>query len=131
MPRRTGWRVCSTPGCPEFSDRGGKCDDHRREAEQRRGTARQRGYGGGHETRFRPGVLARDPICVCPGCPMCSDADSACGRDSEHADHWPLSKRELILRGLDHNDPARGRGLCGLCHASSTANEMPGDFGIR
>lgn len=129
MTGRGGYRVCSVPGCPEYTDRGGKCPDHRREADQRRGTARQRGYGREHEKRFRPAVLARDPICVCPGCPKCSDPDSACARRSEHADHWPLSKRELIERGLDHNDPKRGRGLCGLCHASSTAHEQPGTFG--
>jgi len=48
-----------------------------------------------------------------------------------HADHWPLSKRELVERGLDHNDPTRGRGLCGLCHASATAQHQPGNFGLH
>ena len=67
---------------------------HRREAEQRRGSARQRGYGKGHETRFRPGVLARDPVCV-----LCGQAPSV------HADHWPLGRRELTARGLDPDDP--------------------------
>ena len=116
MPRRTGWRVCSTPGCPEFSQ-GGKCDDHKREAEQRRGSARQRGYGRGHEQRFRPGVLAKDPMCV-----LCGTAPSM------HADHHPLSRRELVERGLDPNDPQHGRGLCGPCHSKSTAEAQPGGW---
>lgn len=116
MPRRAGWRVCSTPGCPEFSQ-GGRCDGCRAEAEQRRGTARQRGYGRGHETRFRPGVLARNPVCV-----LCGKAPSV------HADHHPLSRRELVARGQDPDDPKHGRGLCGPCHSSETAKHQPGGF---
>lgn len=116
MPRRAGWRVCSTPGCPEFSH-GGRCDGCRAEAEQRRGTARQRGYGRGHEVRFRPGVLARDPVCV-----LCGKAPSV------HADHHPLSRRELVARGQDPDDPKHGRGLCQPCHAKETAQHQPGGF---
>lgn len=125
MPRRTGWRVCSTPGCPEYTE-GGRCTEHRREAEQRRGTARQRGYGGRHERRFRPGVLVRDPTCVC------SDERhghaAPCGRLSVHADHWPLSRRELVEQGLDPDDPQHGRGLCQPCHSSETARSQPGGW---
>lgn len=116
MPRRAGWRVCSTPGCPEFSQ-GGRCDGCRSEAEQRRGTARQRGYGRGHETRFRPAVLARDPLCA-----ICR------ARPSVHADHHPLSRRELVAQGLDPDDPKHGRGLCQQCHARETALHQPGGF---
>lgn len=116
MPRRTGWRVCSVPGCPEYTD-SGRCLDHRREAEQRRGTARQRGYGKSHESRFRPGVLARDPICV-----LCGTAPSV------HADHHPHSRRELADAGLDPNDPKHGRGLCTSCHSSETARHQPGGW---
>jgi 5-methylcytosine-specific restriction protein A len=125
MARRTGWRVCSTPGCPEFTQ-GGRCEDHRREAEAKRGTAKQRGYGGQHLTRFRPAVLAKDPTCVCteeghghPG---------PCGQPSKHADHWPLSRRELVEQGADPNDPKHGRGLCHSCHSKETATLQPGGF---
>jgi 5-methylcytosine-specific restriction protein A len=118
MPRRTGWRVCSKPGCPEFSQ-GGKCDDHRSEAEQRRGTARQRGYGKQHEQRFRPGVLARNPACVCVD--EAHGHGTPCAERSVHADHWPLSRRDLVEQGLDPDDPKRGRGLCGPCHSKETA----------
>lgn len=117
MGRRTGWRVCSTPGCPEYTDRGGKCDEHRAQAEKQRGTARQRGYGRDHETRFRPGVLAKHPVCV-----LCGE------RPSVHADHHPHSRRELQARGLDPNDPRHGRGLCQPCHSSETAKAQPGGW---
>ncbi|MFC4034555.1 holin [Streptomyces polygonati] len=128
MARRTGWRVCSVPGCPEFTQTG-RCDEHRREAEQRRGTARQRGYGQQHEQRFRPGVLRRDPVCTCPGCASCLRTGSGrCNRESLHADHWPLSRRELVAAGDDPDDPKHGRGLCGPCHSSHTASEQPGGW---
>jgi 5-methylcytosine-specific restriction protein A len=119
MPRRTGWRVCSVPGCPEFSQ-GGRCPEHRSEAEQRRGTARQRGYGKQHEQRFRPAVLARDPLCVCTE--ESHGHGTPCAQRSVHADHWPLSRRELEAQGKDPDDPANGRGLCTSCHSKETAN---------
>jgi 5-methylcytosine-specific restriction protein A len=116
MPRRGGWRVCTTPGCPEFTQHG-RCDGCRAEAEKKRGTAQQRGYGREHRTRFRPAVLARDPVCV-----VCRQKPSA------HADHHPLSRRELVERGLDPNDPQYGRGTCGPCHSSETARHQPGGW---
>lgn len=125
MPRRNSWRVCSVPGCPEFT-RDGRCETHRREAEQRRGSARQRGYGRGHETEFRPGVLAKHPNCVCTETPHGHAAP--CGKPSKHADHWPLDRRELQARGLNPNDPRHGRGLCGPCHSSETAQQQPGGW---
>lgn len=126
MAKHQRWRICSTPGCPEFTQRGGKCDEHRREAEQRRGTARQRGYDKQHEQHFRPAVLARDPHCVC------TDENhghgAPCGKPSIHADHWPLSRRELVAQGEDPNDPKHGRGLCTSCHSRSTARAQPGGW---
>jgi 5-methylcytosine-specific restriction protein A len=117
MARRTSWRVCSTPGCPEYTDQGGRCADCRAKAERTRGTARQRGYGREHEQDFRKAVLARDPMCV-----LCRTAPSV------HADHHPLSRRELVEQGLNPNDPANGRGLCGPCHSSETARHQPGGW---
>lgn len=126
MTRRRSLTVCSVPGCPEYTDQGGRCADHRAEAEQRRGTARQRGYGRRHETRFRPGVLTRDPAC------LCTDEDHGhgqpCGQPSVHADHYPLSRRELVAAGLDPDDPRHGRGLCGPCHSRETAKHQPGGW---
>ena len=116
MARRRAYAVCSVPGCPEFTD-SGRCEDHRREADQRRGTARQRGYGTRHETQFRAVVLARDPVCV-----LCKQAPS------RHADHHPDSRRELAAAGRDADDPRYGRGLCGPCHSSETAQHQPGGW---
>jgi 5-methylcytosine-specific restriction protein A len=116
VARRRALTICSVPGCPEYCT-SGRCEDHQRQAEQRRGTARQRGYGKGHETRFRPGVLAKDPVCV-----LCRKAPSV------HADHWPLSRRELIDARLDPDDPKHGRGLCGPCHSAETAQHQPGGW---
>jgi 5-methylcytosine-specific restriction protein A len=125
MTKSQSWRVCSVPRCPEYTQHG-KCDDHRSEAEKQRGSARQRGYGRGHESRFRPGVLARDPQCVC------TDEEhghgSPCAQPSVHADHWPLSRRELVEQQLDPDDPRHGRGLCSSCHNRSTAQAQPGGW---
>lgn len=120
MPRRAG-KVCSTPGCPELVPAGqGRCDECARKAERKRGSARDRGYDRAHETRFRPGVLARHPICQ-----LCGKAWSV------HADHHPLDRRTLVLRGMDPNDPAHGRGLCHSCHSIETAKHQPGGWAAR
>jgi 5-methylcytosine-specific restriction enzyme A len=108
--------VCPTNGCPELTA-GGPCTDCTRKREQARGSSSQRGYGRGHTTRFRRGVLARDPVCV------------RCRRAlSKHADHYPLSRDTLLLRGLDANDPRHGRGLCASCHSIETALHQGNNF---
>lgn len=112
-------KVCSLPGCPELTDQG-RCARHRVEAERRRGTAAQRGYGGRHLT-FRQAVLRRDPICRIDGC----------GKPSTDADHWPLDKRELRARGMDEHDPQYGRGLCHSHHSKSTSVAQPGGWNAR
>lgn len=106
---RKAMTVCSRPGCAQLCS-GGRCDGCKREAEQARGSASQRGYGRTHENRFRKGVLARDPFCR-----LCGQARSTV------ADHWPLSRRELVAKGLDADDPQHGRGLCASCHGKVTA----------
>ncbi|MDT0477387.1 holin [Streptomyces sp. DSM 41014] len=116
MPRHAGrLRICSTPGCPEYTAQG-RCPDCRAAADQARGGARARGYGRAHEG-FRAAVLARDPECV-----LCHNAPSV------HADHWPIDRRELVRRGDDPNDPQHGRGLCQPCHSTETAREQPGGW---
>lgn len=52
-------------------------------------------------------------------CVLCKRAPSV------HAEHWPLSRRELVAAGLDLDDPQHGR-LCGPCHSKHTASEQPG-----
>ncbi|MFE9684170.1 holin [Streptomyces sp. NPDC006285] len=127
MARRT-LTICTTSGCPEYTN-GGRCTGCRAEAEARRGTSTQRGYGSRHRTTFRAAVLRRDPTCVCPGCSSCLAAGSdRCVRESAHADHWPRDRRELVAAGEDPDDPQHGRGLCGPCHSSETARHQPGGW---
>lgn len=83
--------------------------------------ARDRGYNRDHETRFRPAVLARDPWCV-----LCLQLGAR--RRSTDADHWPLSRRQLLAHGLDPNDPDHGRGLCSWHHHSETARLQPAGY---
>jgi 5-methylcytosine-specific restriction protein A len=126
MPRAL--KVCSTPRCPELVT-AGRCDTCRGQAEQQRGTRQQRGYGRQHETRFRPGVLRRDPLCVCEE--QDHGHSAPCLAPSTVADHWPIDKRELRRLKLDEHDPARGRGLCKACHDKHTARTQPGGWHAR
>ncbi|MEU9333139.1 holin [Streptomyces sp. NPDC048290] len=119
MARGRELRICSTPGCPEYTT-GGRCPDCRAKADKQRGTSAQRGYGTEHRRRFRAAVLARDPVCV-----ACHQAPS------KHADHHPRSRRELQAAGLDPNDPQHGRGLCAACHSQETARHQPGGWNAR
>lgn len=126
MPRAL--KTCPTPGCPELVP-AGRCTACAAKAEARRGTARQRGYDGTHERRFRTGVLRRDPLCVCED--QAHDHGTQCLRPSIHADHHPRSRRELADAGLDPNDPHHGRGLCPSCHSKHTATAQPGGWNAR
>lgn len=114
-------KPCSTPGCPTLVPKGrSRCDTCTTTADKARGTAAQRGYTSrGHRT-FRDAVLARDPICK-----LCYR------RPSTVADHYPLSRRELVDAGLNPNDPTRGRGLCKPCHDTETAKHQPGGWANR
>jgi 5-methylcytosine-specific restriction protein A len=118
MPRAQ--RACPTPGCPNTTS-GGRCPGCVAAAALLRGTPADRGYGTAHRV-FRRAVLRRDPICVHP---------DGCTAPSEHADHWPLSLRELRALGLNPYDPARGRGLCQHHHMSDTARLQPGGWNAR
>lgn len=111
-------KKCNAPGCPELVAKGeGKCKRHRREAEVRRGSPSARGYGHRHRTVFREGVLAKNPICV-----LCHR------RPATEADHYPMSRDELLEAGLDADDPRYGRGLCHPCHSAETSRNQPGGW---
>ncbi|MEU9654208.1 holin [Streptomyces sp. NPDC048110] len=123
MPTRAP-RPCTTGGCPGTPVKGSaKCAECLGRSRRPRPSATAQGYDREHRDRFRTAVLARDPRCVC------DEADhghaSPCGAPSEHADHWPLSKRELRDRGLDDHHPAYGRGLCHPCHSRETGRHQP------
>lgn len=111
-------RVCNVHGCAVlFEGKSGRCPTHRREADRARGTSKERGYATRGHRQFRDAVLTRDPICV-----LCNLAFSTV------ADHYPLSRRELIELGRNPNDPAAGRGTCKPCHDRSTAQHQPGGW---
>jgi 5-methylcytosine-specific restriction protein A len=115
----TSRKPCSTPGCPALVPTGtGRCPHHATQGDAARGTATARGYGHRHRTRFREGVLAREPFC------------RLCHAPSTDADHWPRSRRELELAGDDPDDPQHGRGLCGPCHSTETAKHQPGGWHV-
>jgi 5-methylcytosine-specific restriction protein A len=107
------WRVCTNPDCPEIHQGQGRCPNCRGQADKAR---RPDGnpYGTAGHRRFRAAVLTRDPICT-----LCDIAVSTV------ADHHPLERKELALRGLDPDDPDRGRGLCKRCHDTHTAESNP------
>lgn len=114
MPRRQR-TPCPIAGCVQLTD-GGRCSEHKAQAEQHRGNFRQRGYGKGHQ-RFRRAVISRDVICR-----ICRAALATV------ADHYPDGRNELIAKGLDPDDPRYGRGLCKTCDSTQTAQRQPGGF---
>ena len=66
-------------------------------------------------------MLKRNPWCV------------LCLLEGRHtpavdADHYPLSRRQLIKQGMDPDDPANGRGLCSRHHKQETAKRQPGGW---
>lgn len=123
---RRALTTCSCQGCPGHTGacpqlvESGRCTGCQRTADRKRGTARQRGYGHRHETRFRRKVLRRNPVCV-----LCHAAPATV------ADHYPRGRDELVLLGLDPDDPQYGRGLCQTCDSAQTAQRQPGGFNIR
>lgn len=134
MATRVGWRgshqdslgrdhhmrVCSVAGCPTiYEGTTSRCPTHTRQADKGRGTARERGYATRGHQHFRNQTLSRDPICT-----LCFL------RESSVADHYPLSRRELIEQGMNPNDPQHGRGLCSSCHNKETAQNQPGGWNV-
>lgn len=112
--------VCSVPGCPALAY-GGRCETHKRKAEQDRGSAAERGYGGRAWRVARRAVLRRDPVCV-----VCNSAPSTL------PDHHPYSRKELLAMGVSDPDaPHRMRGVCASCHGKETAREQPGGWNRR
>lgn len=76
-------RPCSVIGCPELTDRGGKCQTHRAEAEAKRPIRQVRGYDAKHDReRRRVARLVRRGGVTCARCgqPIAPD-------DDWHLDH--------------------------------------------
>jgi 5-methylcytosine-specific restriction protein A len=132
MPQRPP-SPCAWPGCGVLVARG-RCEAHTTQqrvlSDQQRGSSVARGYGRGHNKRFRPAVLRRDRYCRCD-LTICDHGSGPCLRTSVVADHWPLSRRELVERGMDADDPRHGRGLCEPCDKRQTARRQPGGWHAR
>lgn len=110
-------KVCNVPGCPELhTNRGGRCDQHQRQARASR--VDNTVYNTPGHQAFRTAVLTRDPVCVTPGCYQWSTV----------ADHYPRTRRELVDQGLNPNNPDYGRGLCATHHNQWTAQTSPGGW---
>lgn len=108
-------RTCAR--CPAIVTNGSVCQRCQRASDRARGTSTERGYNSAGHARFRAAVLARDPVCV-----LCHKTWA------NTADHWPVSRRELIAQHLDPDNPTRGRGLCKRCHDRETATNQPGGW---
>ena len=110
---RAAFRPCTWPGCPELTIDGGRCPRHTREAnrgyDQRRGTAKQRGYDSTWE-RVRLIVLARDHY-LCRECIRGGYVNSVAMLAP--VDHIiPISQRPDLRLALSNLET-----LCHHCHA--------------
>ena len=97
-----------------------RCPTCSHAADTARGTATQRGYTTKGHRAFRAAVLTRDPVCV-----LCLATLATI------ADHYPISRRDLLAAGLDPNEPEQGRGHCKRCHDRETARLQPGGWNAR
>lgn len=108
-------KVCSR--CPNLVEQGVSMCPTCRAASDKARNAEPRGYNTTGHRSFRQAVLARDPICK-----LCGIAWATV------ADHYPMSRRDLVDAGLDADDPKHGRGLCSSCHNRETAIHQPGGW---
>lgn len=108
--------VCSTPDCPNTTERG-QCRVCRRRSDRRRPSSHQRGYD--HRwsvTRAR--YLAEHPVCEDPeGCTLLAT-------DVHHRDGQGPS-------GLHGHDPVNLEALCHSHHSRRTTVEQPGGWAAR
>lgn len=133
-------RICAHPQCPVPVDKG-YCPTHARELEQRRGSARQRGYTDAWE-RFRRGFfnklieLGILPVCGAslPTGPN-TQAYSQCAQEGRltaenlELDHDPPLTHEERLRATQgdrraFDNPNRVGFLCRACHARKTRSQQ-------
>lgn len=105
-------KVCAVPGCPELTD-AGRCEACSGEAERRRGTATERGYGS-RWRKVRAAYLHRQPLCEVDGC-------LAFATDVDHIDG-------LGPKGPRGHDFGNLRALCHSHHSRRTAQDRPGGF---
>lgn len=112
-------RPCCKPGCSGFAVAYGYCDQHqaaRRQGDQRRGSANDRGYG--HKWRVDSREFrAENPLCVhCLAVNRISAATVV--------DHVVPHKGDMRLFW----DRSNWQALCETCHNRKTATEDKGTW---
>ena len=109
-------RPCTWPGCPALVHTHSRCDEHRKQTEQRRGSAHSRGYTSAW-AKARDAWLRVHPLC----------------------EHHRNEGAYVAASVVDHVIPHRGdkqrfwdsgnwQALCKPCHDRKTATE-DGGFG--
>jgi 5-methylcytosine-specific restriction protein A len=111
-------RPCSQPGCPELvRGRDGACAEHSKQRAAQRQNRGGSSYGRDWRERVQPRFIYRNPWCV------------LCGQRAQVADHWPISRRDLIARGERNPDAVTHlRPLCKACDAKERPKREPGGF---
>jgi 5-methylcytosine-specific restriction protein A len=102
-------RPCSHPGCPRLVS-SGRCRDHQRQENERRGSSASRGYGA-RWRKLRAWHLLHNPVC------------RQCGQPASEVHHIVA-----IAKGGEVLDPNNLASLCKSCHSRLTA-QSDGGFG--
>lgn len=98
---------------------GGRCAEHKAQADKLRGSSSERGYDARWAKR-RKAYLYEHPWC------------DLCGAPSRVADHYPRSRKTLVsLNATDPDNPAYLRPLCVPCHNKETAKHQPGGWAAK
>lgn len=115
MPNRPK-HECPQPGCHVLVSGKGRCDKHRTDANQARGTAASRGYGS-RWRKARRAFLSENPLCK-----TCEARDVV--TEATVVDHVVPHKGDDTLFW----DPKNWQSQCEPCHNTKTATE-DGGFG--
>lgn len=122
MSPRKARQVCSRPGCPNLTD-AGRCEECRRQADQQRGTAAQRGYDSTWQ-RTRAAYLRSHPRCECDDCQALPYGQRPTAVDVDHIDG-------LGPKGPRGHDPTNLRAMAHAHHSRRTARDQPGGWNAR
>lgn len=117
-------KLCSHPGCTEWTDGATYCDEHRRDRQRENRSRYQRVRYGSSWPSIRRKHLAAHPLCNCtdPQCGVCQGQCTASAKEVDHivplayfteqferAEAWRLAHSEENLNSL-----------CKPCHSSKT-----------
>lgn len=122
MPRGKALFVCTTPGCPNLTE-GGRCTTCNRAANQRRGSARGKGYDARWE-RTKHNYLQVFPLCQCDQCTALPSVMRPWATEVHHRDG-------LGPRGPRGHDWSNLQSMTHAHHSRVTAIEQPGGWNDR